>query len=403
VENRRAVSLSVASTEGVIGECPTASLAASILKDNGVPGMAAVIADRERTVWTAGLGLADVAARTPATPDTLFRVASISKMFVAIAVLKLTEEGRLDLNAPVKSLVPDVAFTNKWEATDPVRVVHLLEHTTGWDDAHPKAIAHDDPRPVTLAEGLALDPDSRTSRWRPGTFFSYCNSGPPVAAAVVEKLTGKRFEDYLRDSFFDPIGMPTADYFYPERTGTLLTNLYHLDGRTPYPYGHDALRPSGALSASAREMGTYLRFLLRRGEADAGRPHDGLRPRQRCVAGPPPILVAGARRRARGRARKPFLSTRTRRRVLLRDQCPKRQSVRGHRPGADRVPHERSRRSRSPASGDVGAGVARRPRRLRRLVRDGDYALAEPGMAGALAWARAPDGPEGRPHRLPPV
>jgi len=51
--------------------------------------------------------------------------------------------------------VPDVAFTNKWEATDPVRVVHLLEHTTGWDDVHPKEMAHDDPRPVTLAEGLA--------------------------------------------------------------------------------------------------------------------------------------------------------------------------------------------------------------------------------------------------------
>src|SRR4051812_2483075 len=141
-----------------------------ILKDNGVPGMVAAIADRDGIVWTAGIGLADVAARTPATPDTLFRVASISKTFVALSVLKLREEGRLDLNDPVKKLVPDVAFTNRWEATDPVRVVHLLEHTTGWDDVHPKEMAHDDPRPVTLVEGLAVDPESRTSRWRPGTF-----------------------------------------------------------------------------------------------------------------------------------------------------------------------------------------------------------------------------------------
>jgi CubicO group peptidase (beta-lactamase class C family) len=241
-----------------------------ILKDNGVPGMAAVIANRDGIVWTAGIGLADVAAGTPATPDTLFRVASISKTFVALSVLKLVEEGRLDLDAPVKSLVPDVAFTNKWEATDPVRVVHLLAHTTGWDDVHPRVMAHDDPRPLTLAEGLALDPDSRTSRWRPGTFYSYSNAGPPVAAAVVEKLTGKRFEDYVQETFFDRIGMPTADYFDSERTRALRTTLYHRDGRTPYPIGHDAVRPSGALRASAREMGAYLRFFLRRGETDAG-------------------------------------------------------------------------------------------------------------------------------------
>jgi CubicO group peptidase (beta-lactamase class C family) len=90
----------------------------AILKENDVPGVAVVIATRDQIVWTAGLGLADVAAGKPATSDTLFRVASISKMFVGLAVLKLVEEGKLDLDAPVKRLVPDVAFTNAWEATE---------------------------------------------------------------------------------------------------------------------------------------------------------------------------------------------------------------------------------------------------------------------------------------------
>jgi CubicO group peptidase (beta-lactamase class C family) len=233
--------------------------------------MGVVIADRERIIWTAGLGVADVATGRPATPDTLFRVASISKTFVGLAVLKLVEEGRLSLDAPVRGLVPEIAFTNRWEATDPVRVVHLLEHTTGWDEIHPKESEHNDPRPVTLAQGLAVCPESRSSRWRPGTRASYTNSGPSVAAAVVEKVTGKRFEDYVKETFFDPIGLPTADYFYSARSRSLLTNLYRRDGRTPYPYRHTLFRSSGALNASAHEMGAYLRFLLRRGQADSGR------------------------------------------------------------------------------------------------------------------------------------
>ncbi len=242
-----------------------------ILAETRVPGASAVIANRTGLVWTAGIGKADVATGEAVTPDTLFRIGSISKTFAGLAALKLVEEGRLDLNAPVRSLVPEVAFTNPWEATHPVRVVHLLEHTTGWDNLHFKEYASSDPSPLTLAGGLALGPESRTSRWRPGTRFAYCNSGPAVTAAIIEKLTGQRFEDYVAEAFFKPIGMPTADYFHSPRTRSLLTKLYHGDGHTPYPYWHLAMRPSGAINASAREMGAYLRFFLRRGEGSGQR------------------------------------------------------------------------------------------------------------------------------------
>jgi CubicO group peptidase (beta-lactamase class C family) len=242
-----------------------------ILTDRKVPGAGLVIANQDGIVWITGIGKADVAEGKAVTPDTLFRIGSISKTFAALAALKLVEEGRLKLETPVHSLVPDVQFSNPWEATDPVRVVHLLEHTTGWDDWHLKEYAHSDPKPATLAEGLALCPQSRTSRWRPGTRSSYCNSGPAVAAAVVEKVTGQRFEDYVEANFFKPIGMPTADYLLSPRTEALLTKLYHEDGRTPYPYWHIAMRPAGSINASAREMGAHLRFFLRRGEGAAGR------------------------------------------------------------------------------------------------------------------------------------
>lgn len=241
-----------------------------ILKDQGVPGAALAIVQRDGEGWTAGIGKADVQAGREVTPDTLFRIGSISKTFTALAALKLIEEGRLRLETPVHDLVPEVQFFNPWESTNPVRVVHLLEHTTGWGDWHLKEFASSDPKPLTLAEGLAVCPKSRTSRWPPGTRMSYCNSGPPVVAAIVEKITGQRFEEYIAANFFRPIGMPTATYLLSAQTEALLARQYRDDGQTPYPYWHIVMRPAGSINASAREMGQYLRFFIRRGQGATG-------------------------------------------------------------------------------------------------------------------------------------
>lgn len=239
-----------------------------ILTEKKVPGTGVVIADHNGIVWLAGIGKSDIASNKDVKPDTLFRIGSISKTFVALAALKLESEGKLDLNAAVRSLAPEVKFENQWEATNPVRVINLLEHTAGWDDLHFNEYANSDPRPLTLKEGLDYAPVSRTSRWKPGTRYAYCNSGPAVTAYIVEKITGKRFEDYIAENFFQPIGMPTADYLYSPQTQKLLTSLYHEDGKTPYPYWHIIMRPAGSINASAREMGNYVRFFLNRGSAN---------------------------------------------------------------------------------------------------------------------------------------
>lgn len=235
-----------------------------------VPGLSMAILNKEGPLLVTGLGLADVASRRPATEQTLFRLGSTSKVFVGLAVLRLVEEGRLSLDARVRDLVPELPLHNPWEATDPVRVVHLLEHSAGWDDIPMKMFAHSDPTPATLAEGLALAPEARTSRWRPGTRSSYCNLGPSMAAAIVEKVTGQRFEDYVDANLFKPLGMDTADYFLSERSRPLLTTLYRKGDRKPLPYHHIVLRPSGGLNASAEDMARLLRFFLRRGEVPGG-------------------------------------------------------------------------------------------------------------------------------------
>ena len=92
--------------------------------------------------------------------------------------------------------------------------------------------------------------------------MAYCNSGPAVAAYLVEKITGRRFEDYVTENFFTPIGMKTASYF---RTPVPATTGYHHDGKTPYPYWNILFRPAGSINASANDMAAYLAFYLSRG------------------------------------------------------------------------------------------------------------------------------------------
>lgn len=239
-----------------------------ILKETGLPGLGIAIVSRDAILWTAGLGLADVERQIPATADTLFRIGSTSKAFVALAALQLRAQGKLDFDATLASLAPEVEFHNPWEATHPVRIVHLLEHTTGFDDIHLRDYAYEDPRPDSLLRALAHDPHTRTSRWPPGERFSYCNSGPPIVAYVIEKITGQRFEDYARQHLFEPMGMPTATYFKPDDPAVPITELYQADGVTRHPYWHFALRPAGTLNVSAREMAQYVRFYLNRGRVN---------------------------------------------------------------------------------------------------------------------------------------
>jgi hypothetical protein len=119
---------------------------------------------------------------------------------------------------------------------------------------------------ISLPEAFDYHHKSRISRWPPGTRMAYCNSGPPVAAYIVEKITGQKFEDYVEENLLKPIGMNSATYFQPTSDST--TILYHNDGITPYDYWNIIYRPSGSMNASASDMANYLLFYLNRGSVN---------------------------------------------------------------------------------------------------------------------------------------
>jgi CubicO group peptidase (beta-lactamase class C family) len=239
-----------------------------ILWESKVPGMGMALVSREKIIWVRGIGLADVAQKKPATANTLFRIASVSKGFVALAALQLRAQGKLDFSATLRSLAPEIEFKNPWEATDPVRIVHLLEHTTGFEDSHLCDFARQDPLSNNLKEALAFDPDSRISRWPPGERFAYCNTGTAMVAYVIQKITGQPFETYIEEHIFRPLSMNQASYFLTPKVERQLSKCYHADGVRPFPYDHAPFRADWAINASPNELANYVRMYLQRGQLD---------------------------------------------------------------------------------------------------------------------------------------
>lgn len=235
----------------------------SIRESNQVPGLAIALVDKKGVIWAGGLGLADREKGQPATAETLFRMGSVSKMFAGFAVMQLVEQDKLTLDDKVADWLPDLVFQNPWQATHPVRVAHLLEHTTGWD-VHTGEYATQVDDTISLKDGLALHTDARVSRWPPGTRQSYSNTGPVVAARIVEEITGMPFEEYAQTAIFSPLAMTNSSFLKSAAFDQLGATGYDMTG--PVDYHHIYTRPSSTLSASAQGMANVLTMLVNRGQ-----------------------------------------------------------------------------------------------------------------------------------------
>lgn len=235
-----------------------------IRKNTNTPAVGIALVNRDGPYWIAGLGEANQEEHVKADENTMFRIGSISKMFVALSVMKLVEEGKLNLFSHLHTLAPEIKFTNKWEKTNPVLLVHLLEHTTGWDDLHLAEIGFKATDSSKLIDALNFHPDSRTSRWVPGTRFAYSNTGPAVAAYIIEKVTGMTFESYVQENFFNPLKMSDSTFFksdsYTKRGARLYVNNARID------YSYPIYRPSATMNSSAKEMANLVHFFIQRGK-----------------------------------------------------------------------------------------------------------------------------------------
>ena len=196
---------------------PVDDMVLSFMREHDLPGAGVAIARRGRLVYARGFGYADIDKREPVQPDSLFRIASLSKPVTAVAVLQLVEAGKLTLDTRVVDVLKVRAPRGK--RRDPrlraVTIRHLLQHTAGWDRS--KSF---DPmfRSARIAKELRVPAPAGPQHvirymfgkrldFDPGERMAYSNFGYCMLGRVIEKLTGRSYEDHVQRSVLAPLGV----------------------------------------------------------------------------------------------------------------------------------------------------------------------------------------------------
>ncbi len=166
-----------------------------------VPGASVLVVRDGKAVVRRAYGLANLEQRTAATPATNYRLASVTKQFTAAATLLLIEDGRLSLDHPVRKWLPSLPASD-----DAITIRHLLTHMSGLID-YEEIMPADLETQLRDADVLALLEQEQDLYFEPGTAYRYSNGGYALLALVVERVSGKSFQSFLRERIFEPLGM----------------------------------------------------------------------------------------------------------------------------------------------------------------------------------------------------
>jgi CubicO group peptidase (beta-lactamase class C family) len=239
----------------------------AIVKQQNISGLVVGITNRDSVLFSGGFGYADIRAGRPVTGKTLFRMASITKMFLSLAILNLVQEGRMSLSDELRKIAPEVPFQNKWESTDPVRIINLLEHTAGFDDIKLNHFCSQDTSELTTREMMLLQKNSMICRWRPGERFAYSNPGYVLLGYIIEKLTGKSYTRYITETLLKPLGMTHSNFNLSSKFPLEDVKEYVVQGNhiKEVPSVTLLAGPAGALWSCSEDMVKFLQLFLNMG------------------------------------------------------------------------------------------------------------------------------------------
>jgi CubicO group peptidase (beta-lactamase class C family) len=199
-----------------------------------IKGASVAISKEGKLIYAKGFGFADIEKEQKVEPKSLFRIASVSKLITAVGIMKLHEEGKIDLNSKVfgpEGILNDTAFLHYTDKRiEDITVTDLLDHTAGWNQREGDPVFNS----LFIARKLGINPPAKLKdiiryqlqeklTHKPGTTYNYSNFGYTLLGLIIEKVTNMGYEDYINFAILHPLGiydMHIGNSFYDEKLST---------------------------------------------------------------------------------------------------------------------------------------------------------------------------------------
>jgi CubicO group peptidase (beta-lactamase class C family) len=237
------------------------------LERSDIAGATVLVMKDGNVLLEKGYGYADLKSKRPVDPNsTIFRLASISKLFTWVAVMQLEEAGKLNLDTDVNRYLD---FQIRPAFSKPITLRNLMTHTGGFEETLDDIILRDSKKTVSLREYLIANQPMRI--FPPGEVPAYSNYGVGLASYIVQRASGEPFEQYVQEHIFAPLGMTHSSFYQPlqKPLANLPSEGYRRDTTKP-TVGFEFFNPVGAggISSTAIDMGRFGQALLNGGSLD---------------------------------------------------------------------------------------------------------------------------------------
>jgi CubicO group peptidase (beta-lactamase class C family) len=240
------------------------------LERSDIAGTSVLVMKDGQVLFEKGYGFSNTKDKKPVDPNaTIFRLASISKLFTWVSVMQLAEQGKVDIDTDVNRYLD---FQIRPAFNKAITLRNLMTHTGGFEEKINNIIVLDAKKQPTLRDDLVKNQPMRL--FAPGQVPAYSNYGVGLASYIVQRVSGEPFEQYVQNHIFGPLKMTHSSFYQPiqKELAGFVSEGYRSD-TTKKPVGFEMLNPVGAggLSSSAADMGRFGQALLNGGELDGAR------------------------------------------------------------------------------------------------------------------------------------